>query len=316
MLLPFGAVLLLLRSWDSSRRGLIASSLSTTKKNNIPDDKFPDSETAYHIGENIRKKIADKLLQVQEDHGVIVLYACESGSRAWGFPSASSDYDVRFLYVHPPSWYLSIEQKRDVIELPVDDDKIDMSGWDLRKALQLFRKSNPSLLEWLGSPIVYVEAKHRAAQWMRNHAPSTYSPISCMYHYYSMAKGDYRSYFQHDQVRTKKYFYVLRALLGVMWLDENLGIVPTEFQRLVDGTLGDGQLKTAIYKLVEEKRSGDELDEGPRIAVISDFIEEKLALFGQQGFKNKLIQRASVEQLDEIFRATLDETYLTALTKK
>jgi uncharacterized protein len=96
------------------------------------------------------------LSDIEKTHQVKIIYSCESGSRAWGFPSADSDYDVRFLYLHPVDWYLSIEDKRDVIEVPIKN-KLDITGWDLRKALQLFRKSNPPLLEWLGSPIVYWE---------------------------------------------------------------------------------------------------------------------------------------------------------------
>lgn len=103
-------------------------------------------------------EILARLEQIEKDEDVTIFYACESGSRAWGFPSADSDYDVRFIYVRPRDWYLSIdvEEKRDVIERPIND-ALDISGWDLRKALKLLRKSNPPLLEWLSSPIVYKE---------------------------------------------------------------------------------------------------------------------------------------------------------------
>ena len=95
-----------------------------------------------------RAEIIAGLSKVAEEEGVRVLYACESGSRAWGFPSSDSDYDVRFIYAHPVEWYLSIRNRRDVIERPVVND-IDLSGWDIKKALVLLRKSNPPLLEWL-----------------------------------------------------------------------------------------------------------------------------------------------------------------------
>ena len=110
------------------------------------------------------REIQDKLLELQFRENVVVLYACESGSRAWGFPSEDSDYDVRFIYLRPRDWYLSVdfERKRDVIELPISG-KLDISGWDFRKALQLFYKSSPVLLEWLGSPIVYLEAYSTAS---------------------------------------------------------------------------------------------------------------------------------------------------------
>ena len=117
------------------------------------------------IAPRILQEILVRLNAVEKDEGVKILYACESGSRAWGFPSRDSDYDVRFVYVHPAEWYLSIdlEKKRDVIERPITD-QIDLNGWDLRKALGLYRKSNPPLLEWLNSPIVYWETYGVAAK--------------------------------------------------------------------------------------------------------------------------------------------------------
>jgi len=140
----------------------------------------------------MRKRIIQALQGIAETHDVRILYACESGSRAWGFASQDSDYDVRFIYVRKPEWYLSIdlEHKPDVIELPIVDE-LDVNGWDLRKALQLFRKSTPPLLEWLDSPIVYLENDSAAAR-LRPLAPTSYSPMACMYHYFKMAKGNIR----------------------------------------------------------------------------------------------------------------------------
>ena len=98
----------------------------------------------------------DEISRLEQAHDVTVLYACESGSRAWGFESEDSDYDVRFIYLQRTEWYLTIQNKRDVIEKPIDDE-LDVSGWDVPKALELLRKSNPPLLEWLQSPIVYKQ---------------------------------------------------------------------------------------------------------------------------------------------------------------
>lgn len=123
------------------------------------------SEPMSKISKLVLDAVLQQLHEIEVKHGVRVLYACESGSRAWGFASADSDYDVRFIYVHPQEWYLSIdlEDKRDVIEAPIDG-KLDISGWDLRESLKLYRKSNPVLLEWLGSPIVYKEHGSLAAR--------------------------------------------------------------------------------------------------------------------------------------------------------
>ena len=98
--------------------------------------------------------IQEKLNQLEAEYGVQILLAVESGSRAWGFASPDSDYDVRFIFWHPKDWYLSVFEQRDVIELPVDA-VLDISGWDIRKALRLLWKSNAALIEWLNSPIVY-----------------------------------------------------------------------------------------------------------------------------------------------------------------
>lgn len=132
--------------------------------------------------------ISAHLDDIETDEHVKIVYACESGSRAWGFPSADSDYDVRFVYVRPVEWYLSLDQKRDVIERPISEG-LDISGWDLRKDLQLFRKSNPPLLEWLGSPIVYRE-RYSVAAKMRALAEIHYSPSACQHHYLHMARGN------------------------------------------------------------------------------------------------------------------------------
>lgn len=110
----------------------------------------------------MKEEILKAIQQIEIDYEVKVLFACESGSRAWGFPSKDSDYDVRFIYVHKPEYYLSIDpvgvgKKRDVIELPINN-LLDVTGWELTKALKLFRKSNPPLLEWLRSGIVYYQA--------------------------------------------------------------------------------------------------------------------------------------------------------------
>ncbi|MBI2008192.1 nucleotidyltransferase domain-containing protein, partial [Candidatus Amesbacteria bacterium] len=117
----------------------------------------------------MRDLILNRLKQIEVEEKVSILYACESGSRAWGFPSRDSDYDVRFIYIHPIDWYLSIFPKSDVIELPLQNS-LDFSGWDLKKALQLFAKSNPPLYEWLGSPIVYFESG-QIVQEMRRLSP-------------------------------------------------------------------------------------------------------------------------------------------------
>ena len=250
--------------------------------------------------------IQNKLKEIQAQKNVVILYACESGSRAWGFPSKNSDYDVRFFYVHPRDWYLSVdlETKRDVIEQPIND-QLDISGWDLRKTLKLFHKSNPPLLEWLGSPTVYLEP-YSTAEKMRELAKTFYSAKACMYHYRNMAEKSYRRYLGGDTVWVKKYFYVLRPVLAINWLERDLGVVPTEFAKLVHAVLDEDQLIEAVEALLAQKKLGAELDKGPRVPIISDYLDSELERLSGEKFE-AYAQKPDSEGLNTLFRETLSE---------
>lgn len=227
--------------------------------------------------QEVKSEIDARLERLEAAEGVRVLFAVESGSRAWGFPSLDSDYDVRFVYIRRPEWYLSIdlERRRDVLEVPVDAG-IDVSGWDIRKALSLFAKSNPPLLEWLGSPIVYREILGLAER-LRRLLPVFYSPHASAYHYLHMAQGNFREYLRGETVWLKKYLYVLRPLLAVRWVEQARGVVPMEFSTLLVTINGQAPLLADIQQLVERKRAGEELDRGPAIASISEFIASELS---------------------------------------
>jgi predicted nucleotidyltransferase len=264
----------------------------------------------------MREKIRARLKDIETEKGVRVLYACESGSRAWGFPSVDSDYDVRFIYLRPRDWYLSInlEHKRDVIERPVDN-QLDISGWDLRKALQLLRKCNPPLIEWLGSPIVYWEEFTVAAR-MRELMSKHFSPVACLYHYLHMAKGNYRDYLKGPTVWIKKYFYVLRPILAINWIERGMGVVPTEFQVLVEQVVDASELKEEIGQLIEAKRRGEELDRGPHIVAISEFIESELARLEDKRFEQEYYKpRAPVDEFNDLFRLALDEVWSSSISR-
>lgn len=161
---------------------------------------------SFVVSESVRAKIQAELARIEREKDVRVLYACESGSRAWGFASNDSDYDVRFIYGHDRDWYLSILMQRDVIEETfwLGDDEMDLSGWELRKALRLFRRSNPPLLEWLRSPIVYAQDSEFVSGVQALQA-TYYSPIRCFKHYLHMAEGNVREYLKGDEVWVKKF---------------------------------------------------------------------------------------------------------------
>ncbi|MGF6769614.1 putative nucleotidyltransferase [Paraburkholderia sp. GAS199] len=229
----------------------------------------------HPVAETVRARVLAELADIESRHDVTVLFACESGSRGWGFASPDSDYDVRFVYAHRRDWYLRVEPQRDVIERPLDD-VLDVSGWELRKALQLLHRSNPTLLEWLDSPIVYREDM-RWAPRLKSLASAFFSPMRGRHHYLSMAKKNFRGYLQGDTVRFKKYLYVLRPLLAARWVDMGLGMPPMRFADLVAGTVHDSTILTEIDDLLALKMRANESDYGPRRPAIHALIESMLA---------------------------------------
>lgn len=223
----------------------------------------------------MRERVRQVLGEVEQKYGVKVLYACESGSRGWGFASPDSDYDVRFLYVHQPRWYLRVEPQRDVIELPIDDE-LDVCGWEWRKALGLLKGANPTLIEWLDSPVVYQQDETALAA-LRAQLPHWFSPVRARWHYYSMAKKNFRGYLQGEEVRLKKYFYVLRPLLAVRWIEAGKGMVPMRFDTLLAGSELDSALRAEIDELLVLKQRAGEAQYGPRRPLLHAFIREELA---------------------------------------
>jgi len=250
-----------------------------------------------------REIIENKLAEISKEHDVKLIYAVESGSRAWGFESTDSDYDVRFIYAHPKNWYLNILPKRDVIEYPIDD-LYDYSGWDLRKTLFLMNKSNPVLFEWLKSPIVYHKDQF-SFEILEKLSLSYFSPTSSVYHYLHMATGNYRSYLQDDFVKMKKYFYVLRPILACMWIEEYNTSPPMEFEKLLV-RIKDNELLENINELTQRKKSGIEMGLEPKREIINNFIEAKIKHFQDAVSSFDPRKKPGHEKLDEGFVKILE----------
>lgn len=253
--------------------------------------------------QEIINHIQNRLREIEREHSVRILYAIESGSRAWGFESTDSDYDVRFIYIHPRNWYLNILPKRDVIEYPIVDD-FDYSGWDMRKTLFLLNKSNPVLFEWLKSPIVYIKDDF-FCDIMTDLSRSYFSPISSIYHYLHMAARNFREYLQTDEVKIKKYFYVLRPILACMWIEKHNESPPMEFEKLLT-LIDDNALSDSVNNLLAKKRSGVELGLEPKIHAINNFIETALTHFENTVNSFDPKQKPSARLLDEGFVRVLD----------
>lgn len=253
----------------------------------------------------MRNIIFDKLRDVEHLEQIKILYAVESGSRGWGFESKDSDYDVRFIYVHPLDWYLSIEEKRDVIEYSASD-QLDISGWDIKKALKLFKNSNPPLYEWLNSPIIYLE-QGTFAQRLRELMLTFCSPVSCLYHYLHMAKRNYRAYLRGEKVKVKKYFYVLRPILACMWIETQKTMFPMEFEKLLTLQKLDKKLVGEVEKLLARKKAGDELGVEDKIGIINNFLEDKIKYFEDYVKKLKSENPKQSQALDSLLIDILKE---------
>jgi len=253
------------------------------------------------------EEIKTELFKLEQQHNIKILYACESGSRAWGFASVNSDWDVRYIYIHHPDWYLSIDDKKDSQEIILPND-IDLAGWELKKTLRLLRKSNPLLLEWLHSPTVYLQ-QFSTADRLRTLSKEYFNPKSCLFHYLNMADGNFKEFFTKDIVRTKKYFYVLRPILACDWIKQNNTMAPMEFQKLVESQVTDISVQTEIHNLLSRKIAGMEIGEEPKNQILNDFLEQKIEYY--KNYIKTVSQNNQPEnaKLNELVRITINEVW-------
>lgn len=204
----------------------------------------------------MRDEILSALAAVEKEEDCSILFAVESGSRAWGFESNNSDWDVRFVYVRRHDEYLSLTEPRDVIERSLPDD-LDVVGWDVKKALKLIYKSNPSIMEWLTSTETYREDPVLAPQ-LRELAASYVRKGPAMHHYWSMAKTNFERNLQEESVSLKKYLYVIRPLLACRWVLARDTWPAIRFDELVSEFLTEANVREEVEKLVEFKKSAPE----------------------------------------------------------
>lgn len=203
----------------------------------------------------MKKLILDKLDELSRLHDIKILYACESGSRAWGFPSPDSDYDVRFIYVHKPDWYLSLSEGKDSINLPIDEHELDITGWELRKALRLLKKSNASPLEWIQSPIVYRKVDGFRERFSELSA-DFFSPVAVAHHYHSMSLKYTEACAGKEEVKLKSYFYALRTTLAVSWIRKMNTMAPVVFADML--ALVEAPVRRRIEELMQIKSRENE----------------------------------------------------------
>ena len=249
------------------------------------------------------EEIITQLRTIENEEKVRILLAVESGSRALGFSSTDSDYDVRFIYVRPKDEYLKLNRKRDVIELPINA-VLDINGWDLDKALILLYKSNPTLLEWLSSPIIYLETDF--ANRLRQTSLDYFSMIKALYHYLSRAVSSYQHYLNSDQVILKKYFYVLRPILACRWILDKKTPAPMLFSELVASELKP-ELKPEVEKLLVLKMNSPEINTIQRSESLNEYITSSILQLKDEINKLPEEPRQSWDQINELFLSQMKE---------
>lgn len=221
----------------------------------------------------MKTRIANVLIDAAKDNEIEILFACESGSRAWGFPSPDSDFDVRFIYKRKEEDYTKLFTSPDQISFPITDE-LDLYGWDIKKVLQLLYKSNCTPFEWIQSPIVYDKRNDFKEEFMTL-LPYFFDVRKQMFHYLGIAKGAMESMSERE-IKIKKLFYVLRPLLAAKWIAEKRAYAPMNIVPLL--TLLSDDLSNKISNVITEKASRDESFLIEIDASILDFIHSEMEI--------------------------------------
>jgi predicted nucleotidyltransferase len=253
----------------------------------------------------MENRIYEYLEKLEREKDIEILLACETGSRAWGFPSPDSDYDVRIIYRHKTDWYLSLSEHKDSVDLMYDDNLIDITGWDIRKALRLLYKSNASLIERIQSPIIYKE-KEGFIKDIQEVASVLYSRKATIFHYLGLCKRSLSEIDINNEYKLKKLFYALRSAVACMWIVENEIMPPIVFTDTLEGITIDSDIKKRIYELIDIKLGKDEtyLHRGEKD--LFNYIEGCIDLAEDKA--KELSTGDKTYNLDNFFRTIIKET--------
>lgn len=272
-------------------------------------NQFEVVEMELMSEKDIAQSIKEKLSQIEEHENVRIIYACESGSRAWGFASPDSDYDVRFIFVRPLQDYLRVKEVPDFIEAELNEI-YDINGWDLKKFFKQLFKSNPVIFEWANSPIVYKTSD----DWEKVKAVMNdyICKRSMIHHYLGLAKSTMKKYLTGETITYKKYFYILRAVLAASWVFYNESPAPTEYTKLLSAEkerysqglnhFAEKTFEELLNDLHKKKSLGSEKSRVKRNLPLENFIDSRMAtLAGESSDLEK--QVFTWEKLDELFQS-------------
>jgi len=256
------------------------------------------------IAAEARARVAAALDGIEAREGVRILFAVESGSRAWGFPSPDSDYDCRFVHLRPLGDYLKLIPPRDFIEMPIEDD-LDVNGWDARKALLLLLKGNAVVIEWLTAPIVYRERPGERAGWL-DLAERIAPRAGIARHYLHLGESMFdRARGTGRPIKLKKLFYALRPAAALRWLrlHENAVVAPMHFPILMAECDAPRDVLDATADLLARKAATREMGEGESPACLIDFMAAEFATARQTWpQRSPRPGREAVEAADAFFR--------------
>lgn len=246
--------------------------------------------------------IRAKLGQIEKREHVRIIWAVEAGSRAWGFSSPNSDYDVRFVYIRDKKEYLRLEEIRDSMDA-LQDELLDIEGWDLRRALRMVYRSTPEIYEWFASPTIYRSTPE--AEEMKRILPEYFSVKKCARNYLHTASLDFRTYFRDDEVWLVKYFYLLRQMLQAKWLLEERSTPSMLFEELVRLKLDD-EWKEYIFELLQKKKVSSELGKAARNKKFIDYLEWSLNKMQEEASTLSDDDKKSWERLNQYFYSVLE----------
>ncbi len=219
------------------------------------------------------------LANIEATEGVALIFAAESGSRAWGFPSPDSDWDIRFIYARPTLWHLQIAPGRDVIEQQLPGD-LDLAGWDMRKTLGLILRGNCTVREWLASPIIYM-SEDRLVERLRSLCDLVPARRSAWHHYVRLIERVCGQWLRRSPVNLKKYLYAVRPALVLRWLRTHAeGTPPMDIGRLVAEVDVSPSEWRELQDLLDQKARSSEIGMGEALPAIDAMIANERALGG------------------------------------
>ena len=256
---------------------------------------------------NIKQTILQKLHKTEENYHVKIPLAIESGSRGWGFAATNADYDCRFLYVHQKDWYLSVLERKELIEYAVDE-VFDIQGYDISRAIKYIMKPQATLYEWISSNVVYIRNEPILAK-LQELAIEFFNPIPISYHYLSLAKKMFSEINDVETAKIKKYFYILRPIANLNYIQQHGKMPYMEYDRTLAEIDLNPEIYSAIRELKAQKMAAREHYLIPKFEPLTRYFQDELARFEICLKDMKHAKTKNYELADSIFRSIIEDVW-------